>query len=180
MATVLLKKHSPFYRLMFLKERILIRLFLRNQAGEVAHFGSTSIPGMLAKPVIDIQVGVLEFETAFRCVGLLEQLGYDYHGENAKLRQYYFTKGDPVRYRLYLLEPSNDLWANRTRFRDLLMRDRTSFRQYELLKRYLAIRFPHDIHSYQAGKRQFIDERVGPPTVDATEWKCLSVWSREP
>ena len=87
---------------------------------DIEQFGSTSISGMIAKPIIDIQVGVRDFEQAFKFVGQIEQLGYTYKGENGDLRQYFFTKGTPVGYHLYLLDKSGETWAKRTAFRNYL------------------------------------------------------------
>ena len=91
---------------------------LRGQILGIEHFGSTSIPGMIAKPIIDIQVGVRDFQRAFKCVELIEQLGYTYKGERGELRQYYFIKGNPVGYHLYVVEKSGETWDKRTAFRD--------------------------------------------------------------
>ena len=133
---------------------------LRGQILDIEHFGSTLIPGIIAKPIIHIQVGVQDYERAFGCVSLVERLGYTYKGENSKLRQYFFTKGDPVGYHLYLVDKSAEIWAMRTAFRDYLRNNRESADRYAELKQELASRFPDDIRAYQDGKLEFVEQIV--------------------
>ena len=160
MPRVYLNNHSPIWKLKFLQEKVLLRIPLRGQILDIEHFGSTSIPGMMGKPIIDIQVGVRDFERAFKCVDQIEQLGYTYKGENGELRQYSFTKGSPVGYHLYLAENSGETWAKRTAFRDYLKFNRESADRYAELKQTLASRYPDDLRAYQDGKLEFVEQIV--------------------
>ena len=135
-------------------------MLLTGQVLDIEHFGSTSIPGMIGKPIIDIQVGLHDFERGFKCVGQVEQLGYTYKGENGELRQYFFTKGSPVGYHLYLVDKSAEIWPKRTIFRDYLKNNRESADRYAELKQELASRYPDDIRAYQDGKLEFVEQIV--------------------
>ena len=115
---------------------------------------------MIAKPIIDIQVGVRDFQPAFKCVEHIERLGYAYKGENCELRQYYFTKGDPVGYQLYVVDKSGETWAKRTVFRDYLKNNRENADRYAELKQELASRYPDDLRAYQDGKLEFVEQIV--------------------
>ena len=160
MLRVYLYDHSSLWKLKFLREKLRLRILLRGLVLDIEHFGSTSIPAMIAKPIIDIQVGVHDFERAFKCVGLVEKLGYTYKGENSELRQYFFTKGNPVGYHLYLVGKPGETWANRIAFRDYLKNDRESADRYAELKQVLASRHPDDIRAYQDGKLEFVEAIV--------------------
>ncbi len=137
-----------------------MRILLRGQILDIDHFGSTSVPGMIAKPIIDIQVGVRDFQRAFKCVEQIEQLGYTYKGENCELRQYSFTKGNPVGYHLYVVDISGETWAKRTVFRDYLKNNAGSADRYAELKQELAFRYTDDLRAYQDGKLEFVEQIV--------------------
>ncbi len=160
MPQVYLRNHSPLWQWKFLKEKVLLRTWLRGQVLDIEHFGSTSIPGMIAKPIIDIQIGVRDFQRAFKCVEQIEQLGYAYKGEKGELRQYYFTKGNPVGYHLYVVEKSSETWDKRTAFRDYLKNNRESANKYAELKQELASRYPDDSRAYQDGKLELVGRIV--------------------
>ncbi len=103
---------------------------------------------------------VRDFQLAFKCVEQIEQLGYTYKGENGELGQYYFTKGDPVGYHLYIVENSGETWAKRTAFRDYLKNNRESADRYAELKQQLASRYPDNLRAYQDGKLGFVERIV--------------------
>ena len=159
------------WKLKFLKEKVLLRVRLRGQVLDIEHFGSTSIPGMIAKPIIDIQVGARDFQRAFKCVEQIEQLGYTYKGENGELRQYYFTKGDPVGYHLYVVDKSGETWVKRAVFRDYLKNNRGSADRYAELKQELASRYPDNLKAYQDGKLEFVEQIVLAAKTDTADQK---------
>lgn len=135
-------------------------MLLGDRVQEIVHFGSTSIPGIIAKPIIDMQIAVDDFEDAFKLVSRIERLGYSYNGENDDILQHNFTKGNPVGIHLYLLESSDETWARRTAFRDYLKNNRESAVQYADLKKRLAYRFSDDLKLYQKGKLEFVKQVV--------------------
>lgn len=75
-------------------ERILQALG-NDLVAEVEHIGSTAVPGMAAKPIIDIMVGVRSLVDAKSAVPILESLGYVYWRENPRLGRMFFVKGMP-------------------------------------------------------------------------------------
>lgn len=124
---------------------------------EVQHIGSTSIPGMPAKPILDIGVAVANFEEAVRCVPLMERLGYSYKGENGIARRHYFVKGEPRTHHLHMLEVTSAEWKNHLLFRDYLRANLRTARAYADLKQQLATSFADDREAYQNGKENFIN-----------------------
>jgi hypothetical protein len=85
------------WKWLFRKEKALLGLSMRGHLLDIQHVDSTAIPGIIAKPIIDLLAAVSDFERAFECVRRIERLGYEYRGENPELRHYHFVKGDPVR-----------------------------------------------------------------------------------
>lgn len=88
----------------FAREREDILRVLARHATVVEHVGSTAVPGMPAKPILDILVGVPNFEKARVCVGPMESLGYEYRGENGIPGRHYFVKGKPRTHHVHMHE----------------------------------------------------------------------------
>jgi GrpB-like predicted nucleotidyltransferase (UPF0157 family) len=135
-----------------------LHLSLRDQILTVEHVGSTAIPGMPAKPVLDLMVVLAELDQAPRCLPALERLGYEYKGENHPLRQHYLVKGHPPAFTLYLVEPENRELAARIRFRDYLIDNLEAAQAYADLKAGLAEQHATDLKAYQDGKASFVQQ----------------------
>jgi len=80
--------------------------------------------------------------------------------KKGELRQYYFTKGNPVGYHLYVVEKSSETWDKRTAFRDYLKNNQESANKYAELKQELASRYPDDSRAYQDGKLELVRQIV--------------------
>ena len=108
--------------------------------GGVHHVGSTSIPGLAAKPVLDMIAGVRQLETARAAFAPLAELGYVYAPHRP--RTHHFVKpAEPWSahtHHLHLTEPGSDLWVERLAFRDALRADPVLAAEYESLKLDLA------------------------------------------
>jgi GrpB-like predicted nucleotidyltransferase (UPF0157 family) len=101
------------------------------------HVGSTSIPGIVAKPCIDIVVGVYPFPLEPNWIQRLENLGYTYRGENGIPGRQYFQRG-PHDYHVHVYDIGNDDIHNYLVFRDYLRVHGYAREQYEALKLELA------------------------------------------
>jgi GrpB-like predicted nucleotidyltransferase (UPF0157 family) len=141
------------------------KTLLLGQIGEhvltIEHIGSTSVPGLSAKPIIDMLVGVETLDQADLCLAPLQQLGYEYLPHRTAftsarrfLRKY--TAGGSVGYHLHLLQPSNRYWIVLLGFRNYLRHHAEVAHQYSLLKQQLAGQFPTDPLAYLHGKVDFI------------------------
>jgi GrpB-like predicted nucleotidyltransferase (UPF0157 family) len=78
---VKLVPYSAEWGRFFELEKTSLLAGLRSYVLDIQHVGSTSIPGMLAKPIVDIAIAVADFDEARVCVPLIEGLGYEYRGE---------------------------------------------------------------------------------------------------
>lgn len=123
----------------------------------IEHFGSTSIPGIKAKPILDILVGLPDFEAGAALVGPMEELGYDYVGTQMVPDDHLFGLGQPRRHLVHAVVHGGYHWVRNLRFRDALRADPSLAAAYEALKVDLAARFGNERASYTAAKKTFID-----------------------
>ncbi len=126
---------------------------------DIQHVGSTSIPGMIAKPIIDVGIAVTSFEGAKVCIQPIVQLGYEYRGEHKIPQRHYFVKGDPRTHHLHVNEIDSRAWEDHVLFRDTRIQYPRLAEEYAVLKAGLAQRHPTDRGAYLDGKAPFI-ERV--------------------
>lgn len=112
--------------------------------GGIHHVGSTAVPGLAAKPVIDIMAGVRDLDEARAAIEPLAALGYI----NAPYRDWFLRFCKPHfthrTHHLHLVEPHHPEWAARLAFRDLLRADSQVAAGYQRLKKHLAARFRDD------------------------------------
>ncbi len=120
--TVELAPHAEEWHQLFAQEEARLRDAVGEHVTAIEHVGSTSICGISAKPIIDIAVGVRELADAEKCVRPLEEMGYEYRGENGIPGRYYFIKGEPRTHHLHMVELDSELWKNHLLFRDYLRR----------------------------------------------------------
>jgi GrpB-like predicted nucleotidyltransferase (UPF0157 family) len=150
---------------------------LRGGLGEVAlridHIGSTSVPGLAAKKIIDIQISVAAFEPLEAFKRPLERLGYVYRPDNPERTKRYFRE-PPGRRRTHLhvrrAGSFSEQWA--LLFRDYLRAHRDAAAEYEAVKRRLAIRFRDDRAAYTNAKAPFMWEVIRR----ADDWAQAHGW----
>jgi GrpB-like predicted nucleotidyltransferase (UPF0157 family) len=141
------------------------KTLLLGQIGEhvltIEHIGSTSVPGLSAKPIIDMLVGVETLDQADVCLAPLQQVGYEYLAHRTAftsarrfLRKY--PAGRSVGYHLHLLQPTNPYWMVLLGFRNYLRQHAQVAHHYSRLKQQLAEQFATDPLAYLHGKSDFI------------------------
>jgi GrpB-like predicted nucleotidyltransferase (UPF0157 family) len=124
---------------------------------DIQHVGSTSVPGLAAKPVIDIAVLLPRYPLPDSVIAAVCRLGYEYKGEYGIARRHYFVKaGPPIRYHVHAYDQANGNFQNHVLFRDYLRAFPAAAREYEELKRALAARFGDDTHTYADHKSDFV------------------------
>ena len=143
------------------EERERISLILQDNCLVLYHIGSTSVPGLAAKPVIDIMGVVRSLEKADAVADRFADCGYECLGEFGMAgRRYYRKGGDERTHQIHLFQAED--WTNIGRhlaFRDYLCTHAGEREAYAQLKKELAKKFPHDIDGYCDGKEQFVRER---------------------
>lgn len=122
------------------------------------HIGSTSIPGMCAKPVLDILAGRPRDSTIPDYVIALGHAGYIHRGERDVPGREFFRRGDPRAYHLHLVEEGGRLWREYLSFRDYLRAHDEAARRFAEVKRGLAARFSTDREAYITAKSPHVQE----------------------
>lgn len=127
---------------------------------EIRHIGSTSVPGLSAKPVIDMMGKVESLEDVKNFIEPLEKIGYVYIPElelQIPDRKFFQKRvGDVPKYHLSFAEPASRYWKEHILFRDYLRAHPEAVKEYENLKKQLAGKFVSDFDAYNAGKTEFI------------------------
>ncbi len=124
----------------------------------IEHIGSTSVPGLGAKAVIDVMPGLARFEDGNDCVEPLRALGYRYLGENGIAGRHFFVRGAPRTENVHMYAVGADEWLRHLLFRDFLRASAETRERYWALKQELARRFPDDVNAYAAAKSDFVAE----------------------
>jgi GrpB-like predicted nucleotidyltransferase (UPF0157 family) len=157
--------YNPTWPRMFAAEQQhLLACLPRELIGRIEHFGSTAIPHLSAKPIIDMLVEVTSLEeTKQRIVPVLEAQGYDYfwrptHGWDGPPFYAWFIKRDSAGHRthhIHMVESDFEQW-DRLLFRDYLIQHSDVAKGYEVLKLALARDYPNDREAYTNGKTEFV------------------------
>jgi GrpB-like predicted nucleotidyltransferase (UPF0157 family) len=128
----------------------------------VHHVGSTAVPGLDAKPTIDILVGVEDLESARGCFEPLAKLSYLYAPYRPE-EMHWFCKPHPRRreFHLHLVPTGSRRFDDELAFCDLLCSTPEVVREYADLKKSLAERFRTDREGYTKGKSDFINHALG-------------------
>lgn len=158
--TVVLSPYSRDWPAAFAREHdLLVRLF-EPLAARVEHIGSTAVPGLSAKPVIDILLGAGSLASIESRIGQLGAAGYEYiarYERDIPLRRYFVKPGGSCcRIHLHAVEQGSQIWSDHLAFRDILRSDPAMHGRYEALKLALANEFAHDKAAYTAAKGPFI------------------------
>ena len=159
MDEVIVVEYDPRWPEQFAEESERLRQVMGDALVAVEHVGSTSVPGLPAKPVLDILVGVRALAEGEQAVPALASLGYEYRGENGIPGRLFFRKGlVPYRrtHHLHMVETGHEQWAPMLSFRDYLRSHPDEARRYEALKHDLADQFRADRRAYTDGKAEFV------------------------
>jgi GrpB-like predicted nucleotidyltransferase (UPF0157 family) len=156
--------YSPEWPFEFERERSALAAVLAPLTVRIEHIGSTSVPGMSAKPIIDIMLGVPKLEDIETRMHLVEQLGYVHLPEMLELMpdNRFFAKPAtlPRRFHLHAVEYDGEFWRDHIVFRDALRADARLAGDYAALKTRLADEFSNQPKRYTDAKGPFINEAV--------------------
>jgi GrpB-like predicted nucleotidyltransferase (UPF0157 family) len=154
--------YDPAWPDAFARERTALEEAIGPWAvGGIHHVGSTAVPGLAAKPIVDVLVGVDDLESSRGCFDRLARLEYQYAPYRSE-EMHWFCKPHPDRrtHHLHLAPVTGRRYADELAFRDLLRADRGTAERYAKLKRNLADRFPEDREAYTEAKTDFIREAL--------------------
>jgi GrpB-like predicted nucleotidyltransferase (UPF0157 family) len=165
---IYLADYDPRWPLLFEEERERLKAAIGEWSADIQHVGSTSIPGIAAKPIIDIAVHLRSLVDALYCITPLMELGYECLGEFGIPGRIYFRKrtDQPIRgqshegigrtHQIHMYELTNEQYEKQIVFRDYLRAHPDALKDYEALKRQLAERHARDVEAYAMAKSDFV------------------------
>ena len=152
--------YDPEWPSKYVRERDYITEILKDNCIAVYHIGSTSVPGLAAKPIIDIMAVVRSLEEVDTVADKFAEIGYEYLGEfGIKGRRYLRKGGDERTHQIHIFQA--DDWNNIGRhlaFRNYMRTHEKERNEYAKIKKDLAQEFPYDIDGYCDGKENFVRE----------------------
>ncbi len=162
---VALHAYSATWPAVFSAERERLMALLPGRFIDIQHIGSTAVPGLAAKPIVDLLAGVASMDVARALAEPLCRSGYTTSAEfNATLddRQWFMRWAEGRRtHHLHVVVHGSPAWRQRLKFRDMLRADATLAQQYAQLKADLAATHAHDREAYTEAKAAFILALVG-------------------
>ncbi len=149
-----LKDHDPHWMDLFQLEKRSLLETLGHLAISIEHIGSTAVPGIRAKPVIDILVTVesVRLEDLEGALGKLDYI----HVPIGDPERLFFRKGMPRTHHVHVVRHGGEEHAKHVLFRDRLIAHPEEAAEYERLKQDLALRFKEDREAYSDGKDELI------------------------
>jgi GrpB-like predicted nucleotidyltransferase (UPF0157 family) len=157
-ASVEIVPYDPAWPSRFEQERSLLKRALAPWlTGPVEHIGSTAVPGLIAKPVIDIMAAVESLAASADAIAAAGDLGYVYYPYRPDV-MHWFCKPSPAlrTHHLHLVPFESRLWKERLAFRDHLRRDAAAAAEYAALKIELARQYAFDREAYTDAKGPFV------------------------
>lgn len=146
-------------------EALELRKIFGDKLLEVEHIGSTSVPGLASKPIIDIMVLIENHSEADKFIPELEKLGYmfdaEVHSKTQFPERHFFRKGSPAQYHLSIAyADKGSFWKRQLAFRDYLRSHSDERDRYATLKQELITKDPTGKNSYIGGKTDLINEML--------------------
>jgi GrpB-like predicted nucleotidyltransferase (UPF0157 family) len=148
--------HDPRWAELFEEERERLAGVFDGRAVGIEHIGSTSVPDLCAKPIVDVLIGLRELELTDEQIAAMQRLGYDYLGEHGLPGRLFFRK-DPRTHHVHVVQYGGEHWERQMVFRDTLRSDPEERRRYDEFKRRLAEE-GHPREAYTELKTPFIRE----------------------
>jgi GrpB-like predicted nucleotidyltransferase (UPF0157 family) len=153
---VQLAEWTPRWGELFAVEAARLRGALGNLAVAIEHYGSTSVPGLVAKPLLDILVGGPDASDAAPYIAALVPLGYDYAANAGVADHLVFGRGTTRTHLVHVVRYGGRAWQRGLAFRDALREDVALRDTYAALKRELAQQYGTERSRYTAGKSVFV------------------------
>jgi GrpB-like predicted nucleotidyltransferase (UPF0157 family) len=153
--------YNPEWEMLFEKEKQVLESIFKPADVEIYHIGSTSVPGLSAKPIIDIMLAADSLEQVEKATPDLDAAAYEAKGENGIPGRRYFQKHDENGIRkvhLHSYEKGSYQLYRHLVFRDYLRAHPREASKYAAVKEIAAQKYEYDIESYIAEKSPIVKE----------------------
>lgn len=155
--------YDPRWADEFVRERQRLLDILGARVLAIEHIGSTSVPGLAAKPIIDMIAAVRTLDDVEQMIASLQALGYEYMPERMFVDRKFFPKGPRSKrthHLNFVLVDDAKQWMQPLQFRDYLRTHSDTRDAYATLKQQLAEAHSEDRAAYSAAKSEFIENIV--------------------
>ncbi len=166
---VRLVPHQHEWRAAFVEEKNRLALLLGESALRIEHIGSTAVPDLPSKPVIDVAIAVRSFEVINSWPAILKEVGYTYFGDREGRGDHFFAKGPDEKRTFYVhvVPIESDRWRDYLKFRDALLANSPTRAAYADLKRLAAENHAGSRFAYTEAKdawiQKVLNEKPGQP-----------------
>jgi len=159
---VVLSPYNFEWKKIYEKEKALLFSVLGNQALDIQHVGSTSVPGVKSKPIIDIAFAVKRTKDIEKIIKIMKKLGYEYKHEAGVRGRHFFAKGSEKNrtHYVHMVKFGGKQWRNLIYFREYLLGNKERIREYNELKENLAKEYKDNRDTYTKKKSIFISEII--------------------
>jgi GrpB-like predicted nucleotidyltransferase (UPF0157 family) len=172
MRNVVIVEYDPRWSILFEEEEIRVLTAIGQIVLAVEHIGSTAVPDLGAKPIIDMMAGIRGSADADQCIPMLRKIGYTSFTPEFEDPDHYYCCGKrspSVGYHLHIVRFKSPDWQKHLLFRDYLRGHPETAQQYYELKKELAVKYHSERGNYTQAKTLFIESVI----VKAT--KCRSL-----
>lgn len=140
---------------------------VREWSTAIEHVGSTSVAGLAARPIIDVDIFVKDDELHDYQIKIVESLGYSYHGERGFYGRHALSQNNSLpSHNLYLCIRGHSATENHLFFRDYLRDNPEKVAEYSRIKKDLVAAHKHDVQTYLRNKTEFISECLHKAAMD--------------
>ena len=163
-----LSAYSPHWIALFQSERAYLQNSITNYRPVIEHIGSTAIPEMYAKPVVDIMVGLKEYPIADDIIEIMLSHGYRHHGEAGVTGRTYFTKRqEKGNFNAHITLLGGVVWNDNLLLRDYLINHREVAESYSKLKQKIIESGADTLLEYSEKKSNFILRMIEEARIDS-------------
>jgi GrpB-like predicted nucleotidyltransferase (UPF0157 family) len=171
--SIVVVDYNPGWPLLFEEEKARILAVAGNYIEDIQHIGSTSVPGLGAKPTIDILIVLRDLALVEPCLQPLQGLNYEYRGESGIPERHFFRKPQGSNswlertHNVHMVVKGGEEWRRMLSFRDYLRTNPEAVQRYYLLKQELTTRYGsrEDAYTgYPEGKTEFIESAIRATT----------------
>jgi len=180
-----LAQYDPAWAAAFEFERLRLSSSLGIPAEGIAHIGSTAVPGLVSKPIVDIMIGAVPFPPPASWNDALAALGYEALGEAGVIGRRYFRRRSRGAFNVHVVERDGEIWCRNLVFRQFLRRAPDAAARYGSVKESAIASGATMLLAYSEAKAAVVDELLRRATENTltTERLMLRHWratDREP